>query len=370
MDTSSDSKLRIGMLAPITWPVPPTGYGPWEQVVSNLTEELVRLGHDVTLFAAPGSRTQARLVATVPHPLALWPEAEVKARPQLDPQSGLLLGPPDFRALEQEHIACCYEAALAGQFDVVHSHLHVHALAFSRLVDCPTVSTMHGAAWVRAIHPVLDRHRDQPFVSLSDAERTFKPDLNYVATVHNGIRMEDFPFCVEKEDYLLFAGRLSPEKGAAEAVEIARRSGRRLLLAGMIEPQYQDYFDQHVCPYVDGRQIEYLGLLSQRELVPRYQEASAVLFPIRWCEPFGLVGVEAQACGTPLIGTRYGFLPELIVDGRTGFVVDSIDEAVEAVGRLDEIDPAACRENAQTRFSAATMARGYAKVYRHLVRGA
>jgi glycosyltransferase involved in cell wall biosynthesis len=218
-------KLRVAMLAPVSWTVPPVGYGPWEQVVSNLTEQLVMLGHEVTLFAAAGSRTTARLVPTVPHPFSLWPEEERNAPRRLDPVSGLLEGPPDFRAWEQRHIATCIEAARDGAYDLIHSHLHVHALVFSRLVPCPLVSSLHGAAWVRASHAVFDRYADQPFVSLSDAERQLKPDLNYVATVHNGIDLEAFPLCREKEDYLLFAGRLAPEKGAAEAVAIARRSG-------------------------------------------------------------------------------------------------------------------------------------------------
>ena len=362
-----NGKLRIAMLAPATWPVPPEGYGPWEQVVSNLTEELVRLGHEVTLFAARGSRTSAKLVETVPYPFGQWPEEEKNRPRRFDPQTGLLEGPPDFRALEQMHIATCMEAVASGGFDIVHSHLHVHALVFSRLIPVPMVSSLHGAAWVRSTHPIFDRYRDQPFVSLSDAERTLKPDLNYVATVYNGIRLEDFPLCTEKEDYLLFAGRLSPEKGAAEAVQIARKAGRRLILAGMIEPQYQDYFDNRVKPFLDGKQIEYVGLLSQKELAPLYQRAAAVLFPISWCEPCSMVGIEAQASGTPIIGTRYGYLPELVVEGRTGFLVDTIDEAVAAIEKLDQIRPEDCRANVEQRFSAPVMARGYETVYRRLV---
>ena len=359
--------MRIAMLAPINWPIPPSGYGPWELVAHNLTEELVKLGHDVTLFAAGGSKTSATLIETVPYALSTWPEAERNRRRAFDPKTGLLEGPPDARALEQLHIATCMERAAAGQFDVVHSHLHVHALVFGRLIKCPLVSTLHGAAWVRADHPVFLAYKDLPFVSLSNAERQFLPQLNYVATVYNGIRLEGFPFEPDKEDYLLFAGRLAPEKGPAEAVEVARRTGRRLLLAGMIEPQHQDYFDSKVKPYIDGKNIEYVGLLSQAELAPIYRKAAAVLFLISWAEPFGLVAAEAQASGTPLIATRFGALPEIIIEGETGFVVDSIDEAVSAVNRLDTISPAACRRNAESRFTAGHMAAGYAKVYESLL---
>lgn len=359
--------MRIAMLAPINWPLPPAGYGPWELVAYNLTEALVRLGHDVTLFAAAGSTSSARVEATTPHALCTWPVAE-RERPRVfDRETGLLEGPPDARVLEQLHIAACMERAARGEFDVVHSHLHVHALVFSRLVPCPVVSTLHGSAWVRSVHPALVAYRDMPFVSLSDAERGFLPQLNWVATVHNGIRLEDFPLERDKDDYLLFAGRLSPEKGPDAAVEIARRAGRRLLLAGMIEPQYRDWYDAKVAPFVDGARVEYLGLLSQADLAPYYRKAAAVLFPIRWREPFGLVAVEAQASGTPLIATRFGALPEIIVEGETGFVVDSIDEAAAAVGRVSGLSPDACRRNVEQRFTAEVMARGYEAVYRSLV---
>ena len=365
MDTTT-SPLRIAMLAPISWPLPPSGYGPWELVAHNLTEQLVALGHHVTLFASADSVSSAHLVATCPHSLSTWPESERHRTRAFDPTSGLLEGPPDARVWEQVHIATCMERAAAGKFDVVHSHLHVHALGYARLIKCPLVTTLHGSAWVRSTHPMLNKYRDLPFVSLSNAERSLLPSLNYASTVHNGIRIDEFPFEAQKDDYLLFAGRLSPEKGPAEAIEVARRAGRRLLIAGLIESQYQDYFDTKVKPHIDGKNVEYLGLLSQKELAPVYRKAAGVLFLISWCEPFGLVAVEAQASGTPLIATRYGALPEIILEGKTGFVVDSLDEAVAAVEKLGAIEPAACRKNAEERFSDRAMARGYEAVYRAL----
>jgi len=365
--TAQTEPMRVGMLAPISWPVPPAGYGPWEQVVFNLTEELVALGHDVTLFAAGGSRSAASLHVTCPHPLGEWPEAERNRPHAYDPETGHLEGPPDSRVWEAYHIAACMEQAAAGAFDVVHSHLHVHALAFSRLVPCPVVSTLHGAAWVRSAHPLFLAYRDRPFVSLSNAERELCPSLRYVATVHNGVRLADFPFERDKDDYLLFAGRISPEKGAAEAVEVARRTGRRLKIAGMIEPQHQRYYDEKVKPHLAEGGIEYLGLLSQADLAPVYRRAAAVLFLINWCEPCSMVGIEAQASGTPLIGTRFGYLPEIIRDQETGFLVDGIEQACEAVDALAGIDPAACRRNIEQRFSAPVMAKGYERVYRDLI---
>ena len=367
MMTESTRSLRIAMLAPISWPVPPDGYGPWEKVVWNLTEELVHRGHAVTLFAAAGSQTSAQLVETVPHPLSHWPEDELGTPQQFDLPSGLLVGPPDFRVLEQLHIATCMEAARSGGFDVVHSHLHVHALVFSRLIPCPLVSSLHGAAWVKALHGVFDRYRDQPFVSLSQAERQLKPDLNYVGTVHNGISLAQFPLCTQKDDYLLFAGRLSPEKGPDRAIEIARLAGRPLRLAGLIEPQHQAFYDDKVKPHLDDANVTYLGCLSQTELAKQYQRAAAVLFPISWCEPCSWVGIEAQASGTPIIGTRYGYLPELVREGETGFLVDTLQEAAAAVEQVGEIDPQACRANVQARFSAEVMAAGYEQVYRKVI---
>lgn len=366
MNESKNKTLRVAMLAPISWPLPPNSYGPWEKVVWNLTEELVHRGHDVTLFAAAGSRTSAKLVETVPHPIEMWPEDEKNAPRQFDRESGLLVGPPDFRAWEQQHIATCMEAACDGQFDVIHSHLHVHAVVFSRLIPCPMVQTLHGAAWIKSLHPVFARYRNQPYVSLSFAERQLKPDLNYVANVYNGVRLDEFPVCTEKEDYLLFAGRLAPEKGPAEAIQIAKRAGLPLRLAGLIEPQHQTYFDEDVRPHLDDKNVAYLGCLPQRDLALQYQRAAAVLFPITWCEPCSWVGIETQSSGTPIIGTRYGYLPELIREGETGFLVDTIDEAVAAVERLPEIDPQACRANVEARFSVQVMAEGYERVFHQL----
>lgn len=359
--------MRIGMLAPISWPLPPSGYGPWEQVVSNLTEELVGFGHDVTLFAAGGTRTAAKLVQTCPHALSTWPEPE-RSRPRgYDPESGLLEGPPEPRMWEDLHIAKCMERARAGDFDVVHSHLHVHALTYGRLVPCPLVSTLHGAAWVKAAHPILDAYRDLPFVSLSDAERQLKPDLHYAATVYNGIRLEGFPFGPDPEDFLLFAGRLAPEKGPAEAVQVAERAGCRLLLAGMLEPQHEEYFNARVKPFLRPGRIEYVGPKSREDLASLYRKAKGVILMTAWCEPFGLVAAEAQASGAPLIATRLGALPEILRDGQTGFLVNTVEEAAQAVTRLDEIDRRACRRNVETRFTTSHMARGYEAVYRSLI---
>lgn len=364
---SDKRPLRIAMLAPISWLMPPKGYGPWEQVAYNLSEELVRRGHDVTVLAAGGSKVSGRLVATCPHPLDDWPEPQ-RSRPRvLDHETGFLEGPPDGALYEQMHIAECLKAAAAGAFDIVHNHLHAHTLQFADLVKTPILTTLHGVAWNRANHPALLARKNYPFVSLSEKERDFLPELNYVATIGNGIVLDNFPLETEKEDYLLVAGRLAPEKGPAEAVQLAHRTGRPLILAGMIEEQYRRYYREEIAPYVDGKQIRYLGLLSQEQLVPLYQKAAAALFLLNWDEPFGLVAAEAQACGTPIVAFIRGSMPEIVQHGRTGFLVEDLDQACNAVEKLRDIDPAACRKNAEQNFSAAVMTDRYEAVYYKLV---
>ena len=359
--------LRIAMLAPISWAMPPKSYGPWEQVAYNLSEGLLRRGHDVTVLAAGGSRVSGKLVVTCPHPLDDWPEPERSTPLMLNPQTGYLEGPPDGVLYEEMHIAECLKAAAGGDFDIVHNHLHAHTLQFADLVSTPILTTLHGVAWNKANHPALLARRHYPFVSISNKERDFLPQLNYVATIMNGIVVEDFPLVRDKEDYLLFAGRLAPEKGPAEAVELAQRTGRRLTLAGMIEPQYRDYYREKIEPFVDGEKIRYVGLLSQKQLARLYQKAAAVLFLLKWDEPFGLVAAEAQACGTALLAFARGSMPEIIQPGRTGFLVENIDQACLAVDKLSRIDPAACRKNAEQNFSAAVMTEKYEAVYYDMV---
>lgn len=337
--------LRIAMLAPIAHAFPPPGYGPWEQVAYDLVEGLVELGHDVTVFAAGGGRSSGRLVATVSEPL-----------------DGSLLDP---RLTEELHIMRTMEAVVESRFDVLHSHLHVHALGFSRFLPCPMVSTLHGSAWNEVHHPILASYKDQPFVSISASERQFLPDLNYVATVHNGIDFELFPLQERKDDFLLFAGRMAPEKAPDLAIEVARRSNRRLLLVGLIEPKYRSYFETEIQPRL-GDGIEYMGEAKRPELAGLLGKAAALLMPLRWAEPFGLVVVEAFATGTPVVAWRAGAMPELILDGFNGFLVASVEEACAAVERLRDLEPIAIHASARDRFSRLAMAERYVTVYERL----
>lgn len=335
------------MIAPISHPFPPDGYGPWERVCHDLTDALVAQGHDVVLFAPSGSATTAKLSQTVPSSLDRADAGQS----------------PDPRAWEELHIAMAVGQAVELDLDVVHSHLHVHALGFAPLLPMPLVTTLHGAAWNRSHHLSLRAFRDHPFVSLSESERMFLPELNYVATVGNGIRLDDFP-PGPGGDRLVFVGRMAPEKAPDLAIETARRSGRSLILAGGIEARDQDFFDDVVRPHIGDEGIEYAGAVTRPEVARLVGESAGLLMPLRWDEPFGLVVIESLALGTPVIAWRRGAMPELIRDGSTGFLVDGVDGAAAVADRLAAIERGRCRREAEWRFGHLTMAEGYATAYR------
>jgi glycosyltransferase involved in cell wall biosynthesis len=339
--------MRIGMVAPISHPYPPPGYGPWERVTHDLTERLVELGHEVTLFAPAGSVTTARLVPTVSEPLDTP-------------------GHRDSRLEEEAHLATAMEAAGDGMFDVVHSHLHVHGLVFSRLLPVPLLTTLHGAAWNPANHPLLLRYAEMPFVSLSDQERIYLPELNYVATIPNGIKINDFPLASGNGGYLVFAGRMAPEKAPDLAIETALGAGMPLRLAGVVEDRHREFFEDTMREAHRG-DIEYVGNLDRELLAELIGGARATLMPLRWHEPFGLVVVESLALGTPVVAWRMGAMPEIIDDGETGFLVDDVETAIEALGRVGSLSRAACRSVAERRFSHKRMADSYSRVYSTLI---
>ena len=336
---------RIGMIAPISHPYPPSGYGPWERVAHDLTEQLVAMGHDVTLFAAAGSATSARLVETVTAPLDS--------------------GGADPRLEEERHLSIAMEAAQSGAFDVVHSHLHVHGLVFSRLIPTPIVTTLHGVAWDQATHPLLLQYAEMPYVSLSKSERAFLPELNYVATIPNGIRTIEIPEGSGKDGYLVFVGRMAPEKAPDLAVETALSAGLPLRLAGIVENRHRDFFEAEVLAS-RSRDIEYVGPLDREDLWRLIGNARAMVMPLRWHEPFGLVAVESLATGTPVIAWRMGALPEIIDEGVSGFLVEGVAGAVGSVELVGELDRTVCRSIAETRFADTVMAAAYSEVYRRL----
>lgn len=337
--------MRVGILAPITHPFPPAGYGPWERVCHDLVEGLVETGHDVTVFAPEGSHTSGKLEVTVSSSLEASPGAEA-------------------RLWETYHIARTMERAVELDLDLLHSHLHVHALGYGPFLPIPLVTTLHGSAWNRAHHQLLSAYRRFPFVSLSDAERRFLPGLNYVATVHNGIRLDRFP-PGSGGNRLVFVGRLAPEKAPDLAIQVARLSGRGLTVAGRIEERHRDYFEAKVRSRLGG-DVEYVGELDTAGVAELVGSSAGLLMPLRWDEPFGLVVAEALSVGTPVVAWNRGAMPELIREGVTGYVVEGVADAARAVQRLESIDRRRCRAEAEARFSHLAMAAGYAEVYSRL----
>jgi len=334
--------MRIAMLAPISWRTPPRHYGPWELVTSLLTEALVARGVDVTLFATLDSITAGRLAGVVP--------AAYSEDPTLDA-----------KVWEALHVAHVFERA--GEFDIIHNQADFIPLAFSRLVETPVVTTIHGFSSLRIL-PIFKAYEDRvAYVAISDADRA--NDLRYAATIHHGIPVDDFPFDRDGSDDLLFFGRIHPHKGAAEAVEVAHQTKRRLVMAGIV--QDEGYFRQRVEPHIDGERVVYLGAVGGETRVRTLGQARALLHLISFDEPFGLSVVEAMACGTPVIAFNRGAMPELIDHGVTGFLVDTVEEAVEAVGRIGEIDRRACRAAVEARFSVDRMADRYLELYRTIL---
>lgn len=334
--------MKIAMLAPISWRTPPRHYGPWELVTSLLTEALVARGVDVTLFATLDSITAGTLDGVVPAPYSEDPGIEAKV-------------------WEYRHLAHLFERA--QRFDLIHNQADFPAHAFAGLIDTPMITTIHGFSSERIL-PMYKPYEDRVhYVAISDADR--HADLRYAATIHHGIPLDDFAFDAAGSDDLLFFGRMHPHKGAAEAIAVARATGRRLTLCGIV--QDQGYFDREVAPHIDGERIRYLGAVGGEERVRALGGAAALLHLISFDEPFGLSVIEAMACGTPVIAIDRGSMPELIDDGVTGFLVDDVDSAIAAVARLPEIHRAACRRAVETRFSVERMADAYLALYRAIL---
>ncbi len=322
------------MIAPIAWRTPPRHYGPWELVTSMLTEALVARGLDVTLFATRDSVTAARLDAVVPAPYSEDPAVDAKV-------------------WEYRHLAHVF--GQADRFDLIHNQADFPAHAFSRLVDTPMVTTIHGFSSDRIL-PMYKPFEDRVhYVAISASDR--HPALRYAATIHHGIAPGDFPLDPVGGEGLLYFGRIHPDKGAREAIEVARAVGRRLNMYGVI--QDQGYYEREVLPWIDGERVVYHGPVGGAARVRALGRAHALLHLINFDEPFGLSVIEAMACGTPVIAIERGSMPELVEHGRTGFLVRSLDQAAEAVGRIAEIDRATVRRAAERRFSVERMADEY-----------
>jgi len=337
------------MVAPLIESVPPARYGGTERVVHVLTEELVRRGHDVTLFASGDSRSSARLI----------PCSDRALRTDPDVQDSVA-----YTLIEMGEVY-----SRADDFDIIHNHNDYLGFSFARLSSTPTITTTHGRLDLSEVRRIYGYYREQRLVSISHDQRTWLPDANWVGTVHNAIDIGNYHFRPDPGDYLVFLGRISPEKRPDRAIEIARDVGMRLIIAAKVDKVDQDYFDHAIEPLIRHNRslIEFIGEVDEQGKDELLGGAWAYLFPVDWPEPFGLTMAEAMATGTPVIGPRMGSVPEVVADGKTGFVCDKLSEMIEAVRRVEEIDRRACREHVEQNFSPTAIAEGYERVYEAVV---
>ncbi|MDR7418389.1 MAG: glycosyltransferase family 4 protein [Armatimonadota bacterium] len=341
--------MKIAQVAPLYESVPPHLYGGTERVVWTLTEELVRRGHDVTLFASGDSRTTAKLVPCHDRALRLTGrigEAHAATTIQLDMVYGR-----------------------AEEFDLIHNHIDYHPFPLARLVRTPTLTTLHGRLDLPDIRRLAQHFRDLPLVSVSRAQRRDLPGSNWVGTVYHGIPLEHYTLRTRPGNYLAFLGRISIEKRLDRAIEVARAADMPLKVAAKIDPADREYYEHAIKPLLNHPLVEYIGEIDEQGKDEFLGNAYAYVFPIDWPEPFGLTMIEAMATGTPVIATACGSVPEIVESGVTGFVCRSLDEMVRAVHRVPEISREACRRHVEARFSAARMAADYEAVYERLVGG-
>jgi glycosyltransferase involved in cell wall biosynthesis len=334
--------MKIAILSPIAWQTPPLNYGPWEQVASNIAEGLIEQGIDVTLFATGNSNTKGKLQYVS--------ETAYAENMDIDP-----------KVWECLHISNLMEKA--NDFDLIHNNFDFLPLSYSRLIKTPIVTTIHGFSSPKILPVYIKYNADNFYVSISNSDRA--PELDYIATVYNGINIDGFTFRLIPEDYLLFFGRIHPEKGTLESIHIAKKSGKKLILSGLI--QDNEYFETKIKPLINNVDILYVGNSGTTERDKLLGNAFALLHPINFDEPFGLSVAEAMFCGTPVIAFNKGSMPELIDNAKTGFLVNTIDEAVDAVNNIKSIDRNYCREWANSKFSQKKMIEGYLDVYRRIL---
>ena len=339
--------MRIAQVAPLAESVPPPGYGGTERVVAYLTEELVRQGHEVTLFASGDSTTTAELIPCSPRSLRT---------------DDSVIDPIAHGVYQLECVA-----DQAHRFDVIHWHVDYFHFPMSRRLGVPNVTTLHGRLDLPDLQPVYDEFPDMPVVSISNDQRSPLQQANFVATVHHGMPPDELTPRDDVGDYLAFLGRISPEKRADRAIEVARRAGMPLRIAAKVDAADREYYEREIEPLLAADHVDFTGEIGPEDKNEFLGRARALLFPIDWAEPFGLVMIEAMACGTPVIAYRAGSVPEVITDGVSGFIVDDIDGAVNAVGRLGELDRARVRAAFDERFTDARMARDYVRLYERLV---
>jgi glycosyltransferase involved in cell wall biosynthesis len=341
--------MRIAQIAPLAESVPPKLYGGTERVVHWLTEELVALGHEVTLFASGDSRTSAKLVPVIPQALRL-------GRSRLDPIAA--------QALLLEAVA-----RRRAQFDVLHFHIDWLQLPLFSRTSARFLTTFHGRLDLPGLKAITAQFPDSACVSISNNQREPLSDLRWMGTIYHGLPQNYLHASMRPGHYLAFLGRLTAEKGPEDAIRIAKAAGMQLRIAAKIPRGEQRYFNERLKPLIDGDQIQLVGEVDDRAKQHFLSQATALLFPIDWPEPFGLVMIEAMACGTPVIAYRRGSVPEVVDDGLTGFVVEDESEAIKAIGKLDQLDRAVVRKQFEERFTAERMAREYSEVYKKLLNG-
>lgn len=340
--------MRIAQLAPLWERVPPKTYGGTELVVSLLTEELVRRGHEVTLFTSGDAITSAKLESVVPNSIGLDPAVKE----------------PKFYEMLQ--LSWAYQQA--DDFDIIHSHMAPAAISYANFVKTPTVHTLHDT-FTKDREQLFVHGRHQRYVSISNAQREPRLALNYVATIYNGIDTSAFKFYPKPQEppYLAFLGRFSPEKGAHIAISIAKKTGYCLKMAGRIQEVDREYYHSEISPYIDGEQIQYFGEANHVQKNELMGNAVATLFPIQWREPFGLVMVESMVSGTPVIAMEMGSTPEIIVPGKTGFLCKSVEECIAAIEPAAQLSRSYCREYVENNFSAKQMTDGYEALYKQVL---
>ncbi len=335
--------MKIAMLSPIAWRTPPKQYGPWENIVSLLTEGLVDLGIDVTLFATADSKTRGRLESVSPK--------------GYEEDKGII--PKVWECL---HISGVFERG--EHFDLIHNHFDYLPLTYTGMTTTPTVTTIHGFSSPKIL-PVYKKYNKKTFyVAISESDKC--PELDYIATIHHGIDLDQFTFMPDHGKYLLFFGRIHPDKGTRECIEVARQTGMKLIIAGII--QDQGYFDRQVKPHLDEDRIIYTGSVGPKKRDELLGSAYTLLHPINFDEPFGLSVVEAMACGTPVIAFNRGSMPEIIDNAATGFLVHNLDEMAGAVTKVKQLDRFQCRKIIKKRFSVERMVQDYIEVYKKIIR--
>ena len=337
--------MRIAQVAPLWIPVPPYTYGGTELVVSWLCDELVRRGHEVTLFATEDSRTQAKLIP-------IWPRSLWRAK---------LKTPHAVFSLLYEKLI-----SLQDQFDIIHDHCEFYTAPYSKFLKPKIVTTLH--------HPLTEEtiilYKKFPninFVAISKNQRRLGPGINIVKTIYHGLPIEKYEFNPEPKNYLLWLSKIMTEKGIAQAIDIAKSSGENLIISGNIPPEYGDYFDFRIKPLIDGKKIQFVGASNFSKKIELLKNAKAFIFPVKRPEPFGLVVIEAMACGVPVIAFKEGSLPELIEDGKTGFLVNNTEEACQALKKINKISREYCREYVEKNFNLKRMVNRYEKLYKKIL---